>query len=246
VGLVGVAGVDELVGHEGAGRRIGLRRGKRGEAPEQLLQGGVVGHVVEVAGQERAAARAGPAPLAERDDPVPREAAQVLLGTQHRASQGVLAEGCTVDQVLGDRRRLVVGAVDLLDHDTALALELLAVEAGTRYEIGQQVDRGGRALGADGDVEGDKIVARIGVEHAPEALGGLVDLFVGRVLLAALEDEMLEEVRHPVLLRPLAAGAGVEGHKHRQSAGACDLERVQRQAVRLDFGGLDRGHCQPP
>src|SRR3954468_2422843 len=44
-----------------------------------------------------------------------------------------------------------------------------------------------------------------------DPLGRLVDLAIVVVELAALEDEVLEEVRHAVLLRPLRAGAGVEG-----------------------------------
>ena len=128
-------------------------------------------------------------------------------------------------------RGLVVGAVDLLDHDAALAVELLGVEPRAPDEVGQQVDRRRRRLGADGDVEGDEVVARVGVEHAAEALGGLVDVAVGRVLLAALEDEVLEEVRHPVLLRALGARAGVEGDEDRQRARAGQRDAVDRQPV---------------
>jgi hypothetical protein len=42
----------------------------------------------------------------------------------------MVAERGAVDQVLGDHGRLVVGARDLLDHDAALAVELLRVELG--------------------------------------------------------------------------------------------------------------------
>ena len=174
--------------------------------------------MLDVAGEERAAARARPAALAERDDPVAGERAEVLGGAEHGAPERVLAERGAVDQVLRDGRGLVVGAVDLLDHDAALAVELLGVEAGAPDEVGQQVDRGRGALGAHGDVEGDEVVAGVGVQHAAEPLGGLVDVAVVRVLLAALEDEVLEEVRHPVLLGTLVARARVEGDDHRQRA----------------------------
>ena len=49
-------------------RHVGLGRGQRGEAREALVQLRLVGQVVEVADQERAAARARPAALAEGDD----------------------------------------------------------------------------------------------------------------------------------------------------------------------------------
>ena len=60
-------------------------------------------------------------------------------GAEHRPAERVLAEHRLVDQVLGDRRRLVVGARDLLHHDAALAVELLAVDPGPADEVGQQV-----------------------------------------------------------------------------------------------------------
>ena len=49
-------------------------------------------------------------------------------------------------------------------------------------------------------MERDQVVARVGVEDRADPLGGLVDVPVGGVLLAALEHEMLEEVGHPVLV----------------------------------------------
>ncbi len=104
--------------------------------------------MLEVAREEGAAARARPAALAEGDDALAREAAQVLLGAEHRASERVIAEGGAVDQVLGDHRGLVEGAVDLLDDDAALAVELLGVDTGPSDEVAEQVDRGGPALSA--------------------------------------------------------------------------------------------------
>ena len=192
--------------------------------------------MLEVADEERAAAAPRPAALAERDDLLARERAQVLLRAEHGSPERMLAEGGAVDQVLGDDRRLVVGAVDLLDDDPALAVELVGVELRPADEVAQQVDRLGRGLGADGDVEGDQVVARVGVQHAAEPLGGLVDVLVGGVLLAALEDQMLEEVSHPVLLGALRARARVERHEHRQRAGARQRDAVDRQPV-----GRDRG-----
>ena len=62
-------------------------------------------------------------------------------GPSTGAPERVLAERGPVDQVLGDRRGLVVGAVDLLDHHAALAIELVGVEPRAPDEVGQQVDR---------------------------------------------------------------------------------------------------------
>ena len=60
----------------------------------------------------------------------------------------MVAERGAVDEVLGDGRRLVLVALDLLDDDAALAVELLGVELRAPDEVGQQVDRLQRALGA--------------------------------------------------------------------------------------------------
>src|ERR1700753_1176372 len=107
--LVGLALLDELLRRELRRRVVRRRRGQRGKAPEQRLHLLLGRQVVEVADEERAAAGTGPAALAEGDDALAREAAQVLLGTEHGASERMRAECRTVDQVLGDHRRLVGG-----------------------------------------------------------------------------------------------------------------------------------------
>ena len=117
-------------------------------------------------------------------------------------------------------------ARDLLDHDAALAVELAGVDLRAADEVGQQVDRLRHHLGAAGEVEGDDVVRRVGVEHRAHLLGGLVDLAVVVVDLAALEHEVLEEVGHPVLLGALGAGAGLEGHEHGGGARALELDVV--------------------
>ena len=156
----------------------------------------------------------------------------MLCGAEHGAAQGVIAERRLIDQVLGHHRRLVVGPCDLLDDDAALAVELLGVDPWASYEVGQQVCRLPRALGAArGDVKRDEVVAGVGVEDGSDPRRGVVDVAVGLVLLAALEDEVLEEMRHPVLLGQLGARAGVERHEDRDRARSLDLDLVERKAV---------------
>ena len=240
--LVRISCLDQRLRRERRRRLAAAVRRDRREAPERLGQLGVFGQMGEVADQERAAARARPLARAEGDDRVARERAQVLLRAEYRAPERMVAEGRAVDQVLGDHRRLVVRAGDLLDHHAALAVELLGVDLGPADEVGQQVDRVAGHLGAARDVEGDEVVRRVGVEHRAHALGGLVDLAVVVVLLAALEHEVLEEVGHAVLLGPLGAGAGVERHQHGGRPRALDLDPVDREAGgegrRFDLGHL--------
>ena len=241
--LVGVALLDQRLRRELRRRLVAAVGGDRREAAERLGQLVVVGQRVQVADQERTAAGARPLAGAEGDDRLARERPQVLLRPEHGAPERVVAERGPVDQVLGHHGGLVVGAGDLLDHDAALAVELLGVDLRAPDEVGQQVDRLGGRLGARGDVEGDEVVRGVGVEHRAHPLGRLVDLAVVVVLLPALEDEVLEEVGHAVLLGTLGAGAGVEGDEDGQGAGAGDLHAVDRQAVG-EGGALDRRHSR--
>ncbi len=181
--------------------------------------------VVEVADGERRAAR--PAPRAEGDDGVARERAQMLLGAQHGAAERVVAERGAVDQMLGHGGRLVLGARDLLDDDAALAVELLGVELRAADEVGEQVERRRGLGGPHGDVEGDEVVRRVGVQHAAHPLGRLVDGAVVVVLLAALEHEVLEEVGHAVLVGALGARSRVEGQQEGGRAGARKGDAVE-------------------
>jgi hypothetical protein len=239
VRLLGVAALDLHAALEGRGR-VGLRRAARAGEAGQQLAGALAVEVREVAREERAAAGGGPLALAEGEDAVAREGAQVLLGTEHRAAERVLAVGGGVDQVVGDRGRHVVGPGDLLDHDPALAVELLAVDPRAADEVRQQVERGHDRLRPARDVERHDVVRRVGVELRAEPLGGLVHVAVGRERLAALEDQVLEEVGHPVLLGPLGAGSGVERHERRDRPGARDREAHERQAgLQLAMADVD-------
>ena len=115
----------------------------------------------------------------------------MLDGPEYRPAERVIAECRFVDQVLSHHRRLVVGAGDLLHHDAALAVELVGIDPRPSHEIGQKIGRRRRLLGAGGDVKSDQVVAGVGVQHRSDPLGRLVDVPVGRVVLAALEHEVL-------------------------------------------------------
>ncbi len=153
----------------------------------------------------------------------------------------MIAEGRLVDQMLGEDGRLIVGASDLLHDHAALPVELLGIDPRPVHEIGQQVDRFGCLLGARGDVEGDEVMAGVGVQHSADALRRLVDVAVGRVLLAALEHQVLEEVGHAVLVRRLGPRARVKRQEDGQRSGSFHGDPIQRQAVgerRLEIVGM--------
>src|ERR1700733_7024472 len=155
----------------------------------------------------------------------------MLRGPEHRTAQRVIAKRGLVDQVLGHHRGLIVGPCDLLDDDTALAVELVPVDSWPPDEVGAEVCRLERLVRAHGDVEGDEVVARVSVEDRADPLGRLVDVTVGGVLLTALEHEMLEEVGHPVLVLALGARAGVERDEDGGRTRALPRDPVEGQPV---------------
>jgi hypothetical protein len=165
----------------------------------------------------------------------------VLGGAQHGTAERVIAVGGLVQQLVGHRGGLVVVAVDLLDDHAALAVELVGVDARAGHEVREQVHRGHQRLRARGDVEGDQVVRGVGVELRAEPLGRLVHVAVGRELLAALEDEVLEEVRHPVLVGPLRAGARVERDERGDRARARHPELHERE-TRMEGRLVDFDH----
>src|SRR5438132_7707133 len=127
--LVGVALADQ---HAWAERRCGIVRRRLGlaaKAREQLIELTILWQRIEVANGKCGATGGRPAARAKSEDALTRKGvADVLRWAEHRPAEGVIPEHRLVDQVLRDRRGLVIGARDLLDDDTALAVELLAVD----------------------------------------------------------------------------------------------------------------------
>ena len=162
VRLVGVALLDERLRRERRRRLVGARaRADRGKRAEQLVErrrsSGTCSRLPTRNAPPRAPAqrRSRKATIASRVN-VRRCSSGPSTGRPER----VVAERRAVDQVLGDDRRLVLGARDLLDDDAALAVELLGVDLRAPDEVGQQVDRLAAPTSArHGDVEGDEVVA---------------------------------------------------------------------------------------
>ncbi len=70
-----------------------------------------------------------------------RERLQVLLGAEDGPPERVVAEAGALDQLAGDRGRLVLVALDLLDDDAALAVQFGRVHPRPPDEVRQQVHR---------------------------------------------------------------------------------------------------------
>ena len=241
--LVGVARLDQRLGREGRRGLVGCRwrsiDGKRPKRSASSPSSGTCSRLPTRKAPPRAPAHWRPrkATIASRV-----KVWMCSAGPSTGRPERVVAEGGAVDQVLGDHGGLVVGARDLLHDDAALAVELLGVDPRAADEVRQQVDRAADDLGPAGEVEGHDVVGRVGVEHRAHLLGGLVDLAVVVVELAALEHQVLEEVGHAVLLGALRASAGLEGDEDGDGARALELDAVEGKAVGEGFGA-DRGHA---
>ena len=159
--LVGVALLDQRrAARTAAPARRARARAARGSASNSSSSAPLAGSVLEVADDERAAARARPAPLAEGDDRLARERRAGAPRARGRCGPS----GWSPNAARSIRCSATVAgwslvARDLLDDDAALAVELLGVELRAPDEVGQQVDRLQRRLGPGGDVEGDEVVA---------------------------------------------------------------------------------------
>ena len=156
----------------------------------------------------------------------------------------MVSEGRLAEQIINQHRRLVVRAGDLLDHDATLLFELLGVEPWPCSEVGQEVRRLDQSIGPRDDPEDHVVLGRVGVETRTQSLGGRVHLSVRRIVLAALEDQVLEEVGGAVLLGPLHPRAGREGNRDGHRPRALDSDAKQGQAVR-QLGDLDGGDSFP-
>ena len=101
-----------------------------------------------------------------------------------------------VDEIVGS----VLGLRDFLQHHLALAIDLGRVEHGVQEKIRQQLG-GHRQISAQhlGVVAG-VLLAGERIEHTADGVDLLGDLR-GSALARAFEEQMLDEVRNPVLGR---------------------------------------------
>ncbi len=101
-----------------------------------------------------------------------------------------------VDQDVDDVSRAVLGHRQLFEDDLALLLELFRIHQRVEQAVSQDVEGGGEAVVAHlGPVHGQLFIGP-GVHHAADAFDLFGDLARRRPSLGALEQHVLEEVRH--------------------------------------------------
>ena len=143
-----------------------------------------------------------------RDDDVARAVAARVVGrdvgvgerahgrgaADHRAAELVLAEDAARREVVHEIGRVVLDHRDLLEHDLALRLERLVLEARARGHVAHDVERERQVLVEHAHVHDGRLARRERVQLGAEAIGDARDLDLV-VALAALEEQVLDEMR---------------------------------------------------
>ena len=185
-------------------------------------------------------------------DRLTADAGDGLRGTADRAAQGVLAEDCLDEALVGDVPGVVGIHGDFLEDHVAFLLEFVGVDHCGGDHVRDDVDGHGQ----------------VGVQHAGEVAGAFLggcrvgfaaDLVEGRgdfhggAALGALEQQVLQEVRGTVLAVLLVAGTHADpeadgrrtlaGHRlgqHADSAGKHGAAHQGASGLAVDDRGVSR------
>ena len=106
----------------------------------------------------------------------------------------MVAEHAARGEVVHEVGRVVLDHRDLLEHDLALGLERVGLEARARGHVAHHVERERQVLVEHAHVHDGRLAGREGVQLGAEAIGDARDLDLV-VALAALEQQVLDEVR---------------------------------------------------
>ncbi len=121
-------------------------------------------------------------------------------------AQGVLAVEGQGDQGVGPVLGVLLGLGQLLEDHPALQVDLVGPHGGAQHQVAQQVEGEAGVGGGDPDLHGGALAVGDRVEVAAPLVDGLGHLG-GRPAVAALAEQVLEEVRHPGQRGRLVAAA---------------------------------------
>ena len=127
----------------------------------------------------------------------------------------MLAEHRVGEEVVHTVHRLVLIHRDLLQHDVALGIDLGVGRS--EQHLGQQLEGSLGVLVEEAGVEVGRLLAGGGVHRRPQPVEDLGDLD-RRVVLGALEEHVLEEMRDARLRGRLVARAGPHPEAQRDRA----------------------------
>ena len=143
-----------------------------------------------------------------------------LGAADHRPAERVRAEDRLGGQVVDHVLRIVLDHRDLFEHDLSLRVDV--GQGGLEDHVRHHVERNVDVVVGHAGVDDGGLARRGRIElatHRVEQLGDLDRV----VALGALEEQMLDEVRHPCLRDRLVAGAGADPEPDRRGADAVYL-----------------------
>ena len=191
--LLGVAREEELL--PAAPRRASSARPRSAGAELQALGDERAERVVLDVARGRDDDVPGAVALAViRRDVAVRERAHRRGAADHRPAELVVAEHAARRQVVHEIGGIVLDHRDLLEHDLALGLERLGLEARARGHVAHDVERERQVLVQHAHVHDGRFARRVGVELGAQAIGHARDLDLVEAL-AALEQQVLDQVR---------------------------------------------------
>ena len=203
--LLGVRGVEQ---HPVRERAHGARNG-----PELLLDERERPRFVQAAGDDEHRVVGLIVLVVEDLQPVGRDPFDVRL-----VADGRLA--VVVPEVPGGHHALeqhperrILARLELIAHDAELLLELVGADVGVHEPVGLEIERPVQVRVGRGD--GLEVVGAV-VPRGPVPLRAVVAQLLGHVLVSgrALEDHVLEQVRHPGLAVPFVARTDHHGEVH--------------------------------
>ena len=134
----------------------------------------------------------------------------------------------------------VLQHVDLLPDDGLFLLDLLGGKPGLPQDVRQQIHRQGQMVIGHLDVERGQFLAREGVHDPAHGIDGRGDV-EGAAALRALEEHMLDEVRHTVVGRRLVPGTATHPNADGDGPDGVDFFGNDGQTV-IENGFPDHGH----
>ena len=146
-----------------------------------------------------------------------RDGRDHLRTPDHRPAERVSAEDCLGREVVDEVLRVIVDHRDLLEHDLALAVDV--VEGRCEHHVRHRVERALHVRVGHARVDDGRLARGRGVQLAAHRVEELGDL-LRAVPLRALEEQVLDEVRDPgprpwLVARP---GADPESQRDRPHA----------------------------
>src|SRR5690625_1469216 len=129
-----------------------------------------------------------------------------LRPPENGTSDALIRKGGFLKVIEDDVVRRILRLPDLLQHDLAFAFQFAGLEQGVLEDIPDQLDTERQVLRQDLRVVGGDLAPGIGVELAADRLD-LLGNGLGVAGRRALEQHVLEQMRHAVFLRHFMTGA---------------------------------------